>query len=146
MRGKEKQIFMGGFTVCKILGVDKVPCGCEPEKRAEKKRASALFWGVSFPINFTPVSKRSIKASWVEQRQRATWHPSPLPLQEPSNTHPKKANERKLVELCVLLRTSKAPSFVHNPINVTKVTLPQDNPRRSLWAPADFFSLPSFCD
>lgn len=49
---------------------------------------------------------------------------------------PKKATERKL---CVLVRTSKAPSVVYNPINVTKVTLPQDNPQRSLWAPADFF-------
>lgn len=32
----------------------------------------------------------------------------------------------------------KAPSFVSNPISVTKVTLLQDNPGRSLWAPDRF--------
>lgn len=100
---KEKQIFMRSFTVCKILGVDKVPCGCEPEKIAEKKRPPVLSW-VSFPINFTRLSKRSIKASWAEQRQKATWHPSPLLLHSPATHTPKNFNERKLVRLCVLVR------------------------------------------
>lgn len=101
--GKENQIFMRGFTVCKILGVDKAPCGWEAEKRARKEKSLAFIFGISFPINFTQVCKRSIKASRVEQRQRATWHPSPPLLQSPATHTPKKANERKLVELCVLV-------------------------------------------
>lgn len=63
---------MGGFTVCKILGVDKALCGFKPRRRTEENRALVLFWELRFPINFTRVSKRSIKASPVEQRQRAT--------------------------------------------------------------------------
>lgn len=47
--------------------------------------------------------------------------------------------------MCVGVHTSKAPSFVYNPINVTKVTLLHDKPRRSLRDPDDFFLL-SFCD
>lgn len=41
--------------------------------------------------------------------------------------------------VCCVASTGKAASFVYNPISVTKVTLPQDNPPRSLWVLADFF-------
>lgn len=35
--------------MCNILGVDKAACGCEPEKRAEKNRASVVLLGLVFP-------------------------------------------------------------------------------------------------
>lgn len=97
---------MGGFTLCKILGVDKAPCGCEPEKRAEKAKSLGFIFGVSFPINFTQVSKRSIKASRVETATEGNLTSITSAASEPRQcTTPKKANERKLVRfVCVLVR------------------------------------------
>lgn len=43
--------------MCKILSVDKAACSCEPEKRAEKKRARVLFWILVFPS----ISLQSLK-------------------------------------------------------------------------------------
>lgn len=43
MGGKEKQIFMGGFTMSKILGVDKVPCGWEKSRR---EKSLGFIWGL----------------------------------------------------------------------------------------------------
>lgn len=135
---------MTGFTVCKIWGADKAPCSYR-EKKKQKRKEAGFILGLVYPL----ISLQSLKGPLrqVEQSSsegRLTSITSAA--SEPAKHTPKKANERLGNVLCVSARTSPAPSFVYNPINVTKVTLPQDNPPRSLCAPADLFSLLSFCD
>lgn len=57
--GKEKQIFMGGFTVSKILGVDKVPCGWEKSRR---EKSLGFIWGLV-----------SLSTSWESLKGPSRW-------------------------------------------------------------------------